>query len=368
VTAPLFLRSIGRAYQMGPGFQAAHLGVFTTNAGQSGLNRDQTRAFYREARDQVARMPGIASSAWSANMPLWARALNGLEVEGWQHRSKNDSIRAIVNTIDGAYFETTGIAIRAGRAFTEFDRETSTPVAIVNETMAREFWPAGAVGRRIRLPGETQFRQIVGMARTANYTTWGEAPQFCVYVPLDQHYSDGMTLYVRTAGAPLSQIAPVTRRIRAARPQILVLMPRTGGQIIDGGLFSARIGVILLIVFGLLALGLASIGLYGILAYAVTQRQREIGLRMALGAGRISVLRLILRQGMSLVLIGIGLGFAVSLATGRVLSRILYGVSGTDPVSIAAAVVVLTAVAFIACYLPARWATRVDPLTALREV
>jgi predicted permease len=368
VTAALFLRSIGRAYQMDPGFQTAHLAVFTTNAGQSGLSRDQTRTFYREARDQVARMPGIASSAWSANMPLWARALNGLEVEGRQHRSKNDSIRAIVNTIDGAYFETTGIAIRSGRAFTEFDRETSTPVAIVNETMAREFWPAGALGRRIRLPGETQFRQIVGMARTANYTAWGEAPQFCVYVPLDQHYSDGLTLYVRTAGDPLPQIGPVTQKIRAARPQIVVLMPRTGRQIIDGGLFSARIGVILLIVFGLLALGLASIGLYGILAYAVTQRQREIGLRMALGAGRISVLRLVLRQGMSLVLVGLGLGLAVSLATGRVLSRLLYGVNGTDPVSIAAAAVVLTAVAFIACYLPARWATRVDPLTALREV
>ena len=127
-------------------------------------------------------------------------------------------------------------------------------------------------------------------------------------------------------------------------------------------------GVAMLSVFGLLALGLASIGLYGILAYAAARRQREIGLRMALGASRISVLRLMLGQGMSLVLVGIAIGLAASLATGRILSRMLYGVSATDPLSVGAAAAVLMAVALVACYLPARWATRVDPLTALREV
>jgi predicted permease len=368
VTAALFLRSIGRAYEMDPGFQTAHLAVFSTNAGQAGYTMAQTRSFYKKVRDRVVRMPGIASAAWSANMPLWAHALNGLRVEGRQQRSKNDTIRAIVNTVDPAYFETAGIEIRAGRDFTGFDRDISTPVAIVNETMAREFWPAGALDRRIQLPGETQVRQIVGIARTGNYTAWGEPPQFCVYVPLEQNYSDTMALYVRTKGDPLQQITPVEREIHAIAPQIVVTMPRTGRQIIDGGLFSARMGVVMLSVFGLLALGLASIGLYGILAYAATRRQREIGLRMALGASRISVLRLMLAQGMSLVLVGIGIGFAASLATGRVLSRMLYGVSGTDPLSIGAAAAVLTAVALVACYLPAQWATRVDPLTALREV
>jgi putative ABC transport system permease protein len=289
-------------------------------------------------------------------------------VEGRQQRSKNDTIRAIVNTVDPAYFETAGVVIRDGRDFAEFDRDTSAPVAIVNETMAREFWPAGSLGRRIRLPGETQFRQIVGVARTANYTAWGEAPQFCVYVPLEQNQSETMALYIRTKGDPLQQITPVEREIHAAGPQIVVTMPRTGRQIIDGGLFSARMGVMMLSVFGLLALGLASIGLYGILAYAATRRQHEIGLRMALGASRLSVLRLILGEGMSLVLVGLGVGFVASLATGRMLSRALYGVSGTDPLSIAAAAVVLSAVALVACYLPARSATRVDPLTALREV
>ena len=368
VTAALFLRSIGRAYEMDPGFQTAHLAVFSTNAGQAGYTRAQTRSFYKEVRDRVSRMPGIVSAAWSSNMPLWARAVNGLQVEGRRQRSKTDTIRTIVNTVGPSYFDTAGVTIRAGRDFTELDRDTSTPVAIVNETMARELWPAGALGRRIQLPGETQFRQIVGVARTANYTGWGEPPQFCVYVPFEQNYSDTMSLYIRTKGDPLQQITPVEREIHAAGPQIVVTMPRTGRQIIDGGLFSARMGVVMLSVFGLLALGLASIGLYGILAYTATPRQREIGLRMALGASRISVFRLMLGHGMSLVLVGIGIGLAASLATGRVLSRMLYGVSGTDPLSIGAAAAVLTAVALVACYLPARRATRVDPLTALREV
>jgi predicted permease len=368
VTAALFLRSIGRAYEMDPGFQTAHLAVFSTNSGQAGNTKAQTKSFYKEVRDRVARMPGIASAAWSANMPLWADAVNGLQVEGRQQRFKNDTVRAVVNTVDPAYFETAGIELRTGRDFTDLDSDTSTPVAIVNETMAREFWPAGAIGRRIQLPGETQLRQVVGVARTANYTAWGERAQFCVYVPLEQNYSDTMALYVRTKGDPLQQIAPVEREIHAAGPQTVVTMPRTGRQIVDGGLFSARMGVAMLSVFGLLALGLASIGLYGILAYAAARRQREIGLRMALGASRISVLRLVLGQGMSLVLAGIVIGFAASLATGRILSPMLYGVRGTDPLSMGAAASILVAVALVACYLPARWATRVDPLMALREI
>lgn len=367
VTAALFLRSIGRAYEMDPGFQTSHLAVLSTNAGQAGYTRTQTKAFYKEVRDRVGRMPGISSVAWSSNMPLWARAANGIQVEGRERRSANDTIRTITSTVDRGYFETAGIRMIAGREFTDFDRDFSTPVAIVNQAMAREFWPGGALGRRIQLPGETQFREIIGVARTANYTAWGEPPQFCVYVPLEQNYSDTMALYVRTQGDPLLEIAPVEREIHAVAPQIVVTMPRTGRQIIDGGLFSARMGVVMLSVFGLLALALAGIGLYGVLAYAATRRQREIGLRMALGASRASVLRMIVGEGLSLVLVGAGIGLAVSLLAGSVLSRMLYGVSATDPLSIAAAAAVLAAVALLACYLPARRATRVDPLASLRE-
>ena len=210
-------------------------------------------------------------------------------------------------------------------------------------------------------------RQIVGIVKTANYSAWGEPPQLCVYVPLEQNYSDAMILYVRSKELPQQILMPVRREIGTAGPQILIGGTRTGREIIDGGLFQARMGVALLSVFGLLALGLASIGLYGIMAYSVNQRKREIGLRMALGAAQASVLRLILKQGMSLVLAGVLIGFVAALLVGRVLSKMLYGVSASDPVSVAAAALVLLAVALLACYLPARRASRVDPLVALRE-
>jgi predicted permease len=368
VTAALFLRSMQRAYEMDPGFQTAHLALFMTNPGQAGYGEPQTKAFYKDARERVARVPGVRSVSWASNLPLWGRTVNGLEVEGRQRRSQADRITTIVNTVDRDYFETAGVTIDSGRAFGDVDQETSVPVAIVNEKMAHDYWPGGeALGKRIQLPGEKQMRQIVGIARTANYSNWAEPPQLCVYVPLEQNYSDGMTLFVRSKGDPAQIVIPVEREVRAAGPQILVSSIRTGREIVDGGLFQARVGVALLSVFGLLALGLASIGLYGILAYSVNQRKREIGLRMALGASQASVRRLILKQGMSLVLTGVLIGLAGALFVGRLLSRMLYGVSASDPISLAGAALMLSAVALVACYLPARGASRVDPLVALRE-
>jgi predicted permease len=367
MTAALFLRSIGRAYEMDPGFQTAHLALLMTNPGQAGYGEQQARAFYKAARERVERLPGVESAAWSLNLPLWSRTMSGLEVEGREQRSQTDKLRSVVNTVEPGYFGTAGVRMVSGRTFTSADRDTSQPVAVVNEKLQHDYWPAGALGRRIQLPGEKQARVVVGVARTANYSTWGEPPQLCVYVPLEQSYSDAMTLFVRSKGDPQEVLIPVEREIRAAGPEIMVADKRVGADIVNGGLFQARMGVGLLTVFGLLALGLASIGLYGILAYSVNQRRREIGLRMALGATQGTVLGLILKEGMSLVLTGVGIGLAASFGVGRVLSRMLYGVSATDPMSVAGAAVMLSAVALVACYLPARWAARVDPLDALRE-
>lgn len=368
VTAGLFLRSIGRAYEIDPGFQTKYLAVFMTNPGQAGYGRAQTKAFYRDARDRAAQLPGVQSVSWASNLPLWSRMVNGLQVEGRQPQSQADSITTVVNTVDLGYFETAGVTIDSGREFSALDHENSTPVAIINEKLAHDYFPAGdALGKRIQLPQDKQMRQIVGIARTANYSNWGEPPQLCVYVPLEQNYSDSMTLYVRSQGDPAQLILPVQNAIRAAGPEIFVGSPRTGREIIDGGLFQEKMGVTLLTVFGLLALGLASIGLYGILAHAVNQRKREIGLRMALGATQWSVLALVVKEGMSLVFTGVLIGFGVALLAGRLLARMLYGVSAADPVSLAGAAAMLLVVALLACYLPARWASRVDPLLALRE-
>ncbi|HWC97819.1 MAG TPA: ABC transporter permease [Candidatus Sulfopaludibacter sp.] len=367
VTAALFLRSIGRAYQVDPGFQTDHLAVFTTNPGPAGYSRAQTQTFYRDVRQRIERLPGVASVSWSTNLPLWGRSVTGLQVEGWQARSRSEKIRTIVSIVDRNFFETAGVEIEQGRGFTESDQESSMPVAIVNEKVVHDFWPNGdALGKWIQAPGETQKRRVVGIARNAVYSSWSEPAQLCVYLPSQQKYSDSMTLYVRTSGDPRQVLTPVQREIHAAGPQILLSL-RTGREIVDGGLFQARAGVVLLTVFGLLALGLASIGLYGVLAYAVNQRRREIGLRMALGAAQGKVLGLILKQGMALVLAGLGIGLAASLVVGKLLSRMLYGVNAGDVVSVAAAAAVLLAVSLVACYLPARRASRVDPLVALRE-
>ena len=368
VLAALFLRSMERAYELDPGFQTAHLAIFMTNPGQTGYKQAQTVAFYKAVRDRVGTLPGVESVSWASNLPLWARAVSGLQIEGRQQKSQADKLTSILNTVDRNYFETTGVVIEKGREFTNGDQDTSAPVAIVNEKIAQDYWPsADAVGKRIQLPGETRMRQIVGIARNANYTSWAEPPQGCVYVPLTQKYSDAMVLFVRSKGAPQQILTSVQREAWAAGPGVMVSDMRTGRAIIEGGLFQARMGVALLSVFGLLALGLVSIGLYGIMAYSVNQRKREIGLRMALGAAETTVLRLILKQGMSLVLTGMLIGLASALVASQILKKMLYGVAGSDPVSIAAAAAVLLAVALVACYLPARWASRVDPVVALRE-
>jgi predicted permease len=367
MTATLFLRSIGRAYSIDPGFQTAHLVVFMTNPGQAGYGKPQTKTFYKDALERVARIPGIVSLSWASNLPLWSRPASGLQVEGRQERSRAEQLSAIVNTIAPRYFEASGVALEQGRQFTNLDQETTTPVAIVNEKLAHEFWPRGdALGKRIQVPGEKQLRQIVGIARTANYSDWAEAPQLCVYLPLEQNYSDGMNLYVRSQGAPEQIEAAIQQELHAVAPRLMVKVV-TGRRVIEGGLFFARTGITLLSVFGLLALTLASIGLYGILAYSVNQRKREIGLRMALGAERKNVLAMVLKEGMSMVFAGVLIGFSATFVVGRLLSRMLYGVSPSDPLSIVEAVAVLSLIALLACYLPARAASRVDPLVALRE-
>lgn len=169
---------------------------------------------------------------------------NGVEIGGRQPASKSDTVTTILNTVDVNYFETAGVAIDRGRAFTEMDKSDSRLVAIINEKMAHDYWPGGdAVGNQIQLPGDTQMREIVGIARTANYTTLGEPPQPCVYVPLEQNYSDAMTLYVRSKGTPEQIMIPVQSEMRIIGPRVMVNDIRAGHTIIDSGLFGQKIGV-----------------------------------------------------------------------------------------------------------------------------
>lgn len=368
VIAGLFLRSIEREYVIDPGFQTKHLALFMLYPGQAGYDRVRTEQFYKQVADRVGRMPGIASVSWASNLPLWGSQETGIQIEGQEARKKSEAISAVVDTVDLNYFSTTGIPFIEGRDLSENDRDISTPVAIINETMAAKYWPnQDQLGKRLELPQGKGFLQVVGVVKTTNYQTLGEPPQPCIYIPLRQNYADSMILYLRSERDPSTVLAAVREEIHNLDPGLPVEDIRTGTKVIDQALWGSKIGVGLLGAFGLLALGLASVGLYGIMAYSVNQRRREIGVRMALGANQGSVSLLVLRQGMTVVASGVLVGLALSLLLGRVLSRFLYGVSGSDPLSLAGASLALLAVAFVACYLPAWSASRVDPLVALRE-
>lgn len=368
VTTTLLLRSIQHAYQIQPGFQTGHLAIFMMNPGQAGYDQSRTKTFYREVHRRTATLPGVASTSWASALPFWSRATQTLAIEGDQPRKASEAATTIVNTIDTDYFSTMQIPLTAGRDFTENDREGTTPVAIINDTTARRYWPnSNPLGRRIQLSGDKVARQIVGIAKTANYTALGEPAQLAIYIPLGQNFSDGMVLYVRSKTEPGGILTAVENEVRSVGPDVRVSDIRTGAKMMDQVLWSARVMAGLLSVFGGLALVLASVGLYGVIAYSVSRRGREIGMRMALGAGQTAVLRLVLGEGIMLVAVGLACGVALSLLIERALSRMLYGISPADPVSFLSASLALILVASLACYLPAWKASRIDPLEALRE-
>jgi predicted permease len=368
IAASLFLRAVQRAYDIDPGFDHQHLAVLMMNPEQQDHDVVRLKTFHREVVDRVSRIPGVQAVTWASNLPFWSSASRGIFIEGQEQQRKSETITTVTNTIDVDYFKTMQIPLLQGRAFTAADQEGSLPVVVINEDLALRYWPHGdAIGNYLRLSGETVRRQIVGVAKTSNYTTLGEAPQPCLYLPLRQSPGGSANLYVRSAGDPSLLLTEVQRGIKEVGPSVQVTDVRTGAKLVNQVLWNARIVLGMLGIFGLLALALASVGLYGILAYSVRIRQREIGVRMALGASRFDVLRLVLRQGMMLVAIGVSLGLAISLLVGRAFSRMLFGLSPADPLSLLGASAVLLLVAALACYLPALAASRMDPMRALRE-
>lgn len=367
IAAGLFVRSIQAAYAIDPGFETERLAVFTINPAQRGLDQARAEQFYRDVRQRLAGMPGVQRVSWASNLPLFGGLLRTVSIEGRDQDADGSGVLTLTNNVDVGYFEAMDIALLRGRDFTDADREGSLGVAIINDTMARRFWPdEDAIGRRFRLYGFEDPLEVVGIVETVKYQTVGETPQPCLFLPLAQNYVDAANLYVRTAGAPASVVGAVRAAVREVDTEMPIPNVFTVGQIIDQSLWAARMTAGLLAVFGVLALVLASVGLYGILAYSVTRRQREIGLRMALGAAGRDVLGLVLRQGLTLVAVGVAIGLAAAAAVSRALATLLYG-SPTDVASFGGAAVALVAVATVATLVPALRASRVDPLVALRE-
>jgi len=368
VAAGLFLRSLGSAQRIDPGFDTVRLSVITMNPGQRGYDQAQTEQFYDQIVERVGGRPGVRKVSLASNLPLFGGFQRSVFLEGSDTQDKSKGILVQTNTVDLDYFDTSGIGFLKGRDFTAMDREGSVHVAVINETMAGRFWPKQeALGKHFRLYGDKGFdREVVGIVKTSSYVTLGETPQSCVFLPMRQNYSDAMNLYVASVGEPGPALAAALHEVKALDRQMPTLNVWTMPQLIDQSLWPVKLGAGLLAVMGLLALALAAVGLYGVLGYWVNQTHREIGIRMAIGASRPDVLKMVLRRAMTLVGIGLGLGVALSLGVAQLIKSILYG-SATDPVIFVGVPLLLCAVALIASFIPARRASHVDPLVALRE-
>jgi predicted permease len=367
ITAALFLHSSRNAAQIDPGFDIDHVGVMLVSPGQAGYGPDRAQQFFQAVSARVGAMPGVRSVSWSVNLPLFGGFSRTVFIEGHEADKQMAGMLTLANAVDVGYFETTSVAIIEGRTFRETDRAGSVPVAVINDTMARKYWPRETpIGKRFRFYTERDYREVVGVAKTVKYVTLGEAPQPAAYFPLRQSQIDAMVLYVRAAGDPAPLLGLVEREIQQIDANVPIQSPQRVRDVIDQSLWAVNLGAGLLAVFGVLALTLACVGLYGVMAYSVGQRTQEIGLRMALGAGPGQVLRLVLQQGLALVAAGVALGLAGAWAVSRLIQSLLFG-SARDPLSFIAASVALVAVAAVATFLPALRASRIDPLVALRE-
>ena len=259
----------------------------------------------------------MESVSWASGMPFWNSASRSVLIEGAELRKKSENLQTVSIIVGTDYFRTMGIPLFAGRVFNDGDREESLPVAVINQALAQHFPGANPLGQRFHFAGNKMLRQVVGVVKNANYSTLDEAPQACVYLPQKQNFAGGVTLYVRSEGNPASLLLTVQREVRTLDSNLDISDVRTGATLIDQVLWGPKVGVALLGLFGSLALILASVGLYGVMAYSVARRRREIGVRMALGAMRGGVLRLVIADGMRVVGWGIVLGLGASLVLGR---------------------------------------------------
>jgi predicted permease len=368
ITAGLLIRSTRSAQEMDPGFESKRIELASVDVSLHGYDETRGRSFYKQLLERVNALPGVEAASIAGPLPLdaYSKGAN-LTVEGYVPRYENERISVSYSTVGYNYFQAMNTPIVEGRAFTEHDDKDSPKVVIVNETMARRFWPSdSAIGKRLKLAANSPFREVVGVAKDGKYFLLGEPPTEYLFVPHSQAYDGKMTIIARTSGDPENLGEAIRREVAGLDSELPVYgirsMPRYLDRVLSGPKSIAGLATL----FGMIALLMASIGLYGVMSYSVSQRTREVGIRMALGASNGSVVKLVLREGSVLVGVGIGIGLAAAILVSRFLESFLYGVSSTDPLTFLIIPAVLVLVSFLASYLPARRAAKVDPMVALR--
>ena len=367
VGAGLFLHSLQNAQKTELGFESKNLLTMNFDLGALHYEEGRGQQFYRAAIEKVKNSPGVASVSIASNPPIGGGFARTVFPEGQDEASGNRGTLTVVDDVTPDHFETLRIPVTRGRSFNDGDRMETAAVAIVSEAMVKLHWPnEDAVGKRFHFIGDTTLREIVGVTANSVINEVGEEPQPIVFLPMTQDYVPAATLHVRTTSNPESVVATARAALQSLDPNLAITNVFTIELILSQALWAPRMGGLLLALFGALALVLSAVGVYGVLSYSVNQQTREIGLRMALGAQRGDVMRLILGQGLRLTVVGLGLGILAALALMRVLVSLLFDVRAYDPSTYTAVTLLLTAVALLACYIPARRAMRVDPMVALR--
>lgn len=366
IGATLFLRSLQKAQEVDLGLDPKNVSLLSVDLGLQGYDEAKGKTLYTELVRRVEALPGVQSVSWARMVPFGStRMSKSIVVEGQSPPPNGGSIQVSSNVVSPHYFETLGIRLLRGRDFNEYDAEHSPRVAIINETMARRFWPSQEpIGRNFKLSGGNV--KVIGVVQDGKYRSLQETPRSFMYFPLRQDYQSQMTLHVRSTDQAAGVLSSVRQQVQALDSNLPVFDVKTMEEHVAVLVSQSQMGARLLGLFGLLALLLTAGGIYGLSSFHVAKRVHEIGIRIALGAHRGSVLKLIIMETIILALAGIALGTSVAFALSRVISSLLFGISPTDPGTFISIPLFLLGVALLSSYIAARKATKIDPVIALR--